>query len=285
MMKKYLIYGILGLTALGCSSDKKSGAYDVADLQKQSSALSSDTALTEKIVKTADMKFRVKDVQLTKETLGKILRAEGGTIAEFNTHSVVIQNDKVKYSADSLLELISYRVEGLVVAKIPSEKLDDFTNQVTRMAVFIDEQSLKQDDVSLNYLSNQLKNKNKVEAVTQLNNSVSGKKISVAERSLALKDDLVDNKVNNLMTDRNVRYSTITLNFYQDNTVKKMIVVNDELSDYRPDFFKRFWLSFENGWSVFKEFILILANLWALIVLAVAGYFVFRHYRRKKLIA
>ncbi|AMP97421.1 hypothetical protein AY601_0466 [Pedobacter cryoconitis] len=284
-MKKYLIYGILGLTALGCSSDKKSGAYDVADLQKQSSALSSDTALTEKIVKTADMKFRVKDVQLTKETLGKILRAEGGTIAEFNTHSVVIQNDKVKYSADSLLELISYRVEGLVVAKIPSEKLDDFTNQVTRMAVFIDEQSLKQDDVSLNYLSNQLKNKNKVEAVTQLNNSVSGKKISVAERSLALKDDLVDNKVNNLMTDRNVRYSTITLNFYQDNTVKKMIVVNDELSDYRPDFFKRFWLSFENGWSVFKEFILILANLWALIVLAVAGYFVFRHYRRKKLIA
>jgi len=282
-MKKYLIYGILGLTALGCSSDKKSGAYDVAE--QKSIATLSDTAVAEKIVKTADMKFRVKDVQHTKETLGSILKAEGGTIAEFNTHSVVRQNDKVKYSADSLLELISYRVEGLVVAKIPSEKLDDFTNQVAKMAVFIDDQSLKQDDLSLNYLSNQLKNKNKVEAVAQLNNSVSGKKVSVAERSLALKDDLVDNKVNNLLTDRNVKYSTITLNFYQDNTVKKMIVVNDNLSDYRPDFFKRFWLSFENGWSVFKEFILILANLWALILLAVAGYFVFRHYRRKKLIA
>jgi hypothetical protein len=283
MMKKYLIYGILGLTALGCNSDKKSGAYDIAE--QKSIATLSDTTVAEKIVKTADMKFRVKDVQRTKETLGSILKAEGGTIAEFNTHSVVRQNDKIKYSADSLLELISYRVEGLVVAKIPSEKLDDFTNQVAKMAVFIDDQSLKQDDLSLNYLSNQLKNKNKVEAVAQLNNSVSGKKVGVAERSLALKDDLVDNKVNNLLTDRNVRYSTITLNFYQDNTVKKMIVVNDELSDYRPDFFKRFWLSFENGWSVFKEFILILTNLWALILVAVAGYFVFRHYRRKKLIA
>lgn len=282
-MKKYLIYGILGLTALGCNSDKKSGAYDIAE--QKSIATLSDTTVAEKIVKTADMKFRVKDVQRTKETLGSILKAEGGTIAEFNTHSVVRQNDKIKYSADSLLELISYRVEGLVVAKIPSEKLDDFTNQVAKMAVFIDDQSLKQDDLSLNYLSNQLKNKNKVEAVAQLNNSVSGKKVGVAERSLALKDDLVDNKVNNLLTDRNVRYSTITLNFYQDNTVKKMIVVNDELSDYRPDFFKRFWLSFENGWSVFKEFILILTNLWALILVAVAGYFVFRHYRRKKLIA
>lgn len=284
-MKKYLIYGILGLTALGCNSDKKTGAYDVADIQKQSSALSSDTAVTEKIVKTADMRFRVKDVQHTKEALGSILKAEGGTIAEFNTHSVVRQNEKVKYSADSLLELISYQVVGLVVAKIPSEKLDDFTNQIAKMALFIDDQSLKQDDLSLNYLSNQLKNKNKVEAITQLNNSVSGKKVSVAERSLVLKDDLVDNKVNNLLTDRNVRYSTITLNFYQDNTIKKMIVVNDNLSDYRPDFFKRFWLSFENDWSVLKEFILILANLWALILIAIAGYFVFRHYRSKKLIA
>ena len=284
-MKKYLIYGILGLTALGCSSDKKSGAYENADTQKQSSALSSDTAITEKIVKTADMRFRVKDVQSAKEKLGSILKAEGGTIAEFSTHSMIRQNEKVKYSADSLLELIAYRVEGLVVARIPSEKLDDFTNTVAKMAVFIDDRSLKQDDQSLNYLSNQLKSKNKVEAVTQLNNSVSGKKVIVAERSLALKDELVDNRMNNLQTDRNVRYSTITLNFYQDNTIKKMIVVNDNLSDYRPDFFKRFWLSFENGWGVFKEFILILANLWALILVAVAGYFVFRHYRRKKLIA
>lgn len=282
-MKKYLIYGILILTALGCNSEKKSGAYEEAE--QNSVAKLSDTSVAEKIVKTADMRFRVKDVQGTKEKLGSILKIEGGAITEFNTHSMVRQNEKVKYSADSLLELIAYRVEGLVVARIPSEKLDDFTNEVAKMAVFIDDQSLKQDDLSLNYLSNQLKNKNKAEAVTQLNNSVSGKKVSVAEKTLALKDEVVDNKVNNLLTDRNVRYSTITLNFYQDNTIKKMIVINDNLSDYRPDFFKRFWLSFENGWSVFKEFILILANLWALILVAIAGYFVFRHYRRKKLIA
>ena len=281
-MKKYLIYGILSLTAFGCSSDKKPGAY-TEEVQKQNSAVS-DTSLTEKIIKTADMKFRVKDVQSAKEKLGSILKAEGGTIAEFNKHSQVIQNEKVKYAADSLLELISYRVEGLIVAKIPAEKLDDFTNQVAKMAVFIDDQSLKLDDQSINYLSNQLKNKNKLEAVTQLNNPVSGKKISAAEKSLALKDEYVDNKVSNLLTDRNVRYSTITLNFYQDNTIKKMIVVNDELSDYRPDFFKRFWLGFENGWSIFKEFILILANLWAVLLIIIAGYFIFRHYRRKKLI-
>ncbi|KIO76304.1 hypothetical protein TH53_15755 [Pedobacter lusitanus] len=282
-MKKYLIYGILSLTALGCSSDKKSHAYNTAD--QQQGVMTSDTAVAEKIVKTADMKFRVKDVQSAKEKLGSILRAEGGTIAEFNTHSQIRQSEKVKYSTDSLLELTSYRVEGLIVAKIPSEKLDDFTNQVAAMALFIDDQSLKQDDQSITYLSNQLKNKNKQEAVAQLNNAAPGKKISAAEKSLAIKDEYVDHKISNLLTDRNVRYSTITLNFYQDNSIKKMIVVNDELSDYRPDFFKRFWLSFENGWSVFKEFILILANLWALILVAVAGYFVFRYYRRKKSLA
>ncbi|MGY0037515.1 hypothetical protein [Pedobacter sp. NJ-S-72] len=94
MMKKYLIYGILAITAFGCSSDKKSRAN--AEEVQQPGSGASDTSVTEKIVKTADMKFRVKDVQSTKEKLGGILKAEGGTIAEFNMHSQVRNNEKRK---------------------------------------------------------------------------------------------------------------------------------------------------------------------------------------------
>ncbi|QNK64862.1 DUF4349 domain-containing protein [Pedobacter sp. PAMC26386] len=281
-MKKYLIYGILAVTALSCSKSEKRTGANAANEQKEMT-IGSDTSVTEKIIKTADMKFLVKDVQSTKEKLGSILKVEGGTIAEFNTHSNITGDEKVKYSTDSLLELISYRVEGMIVAKIPAEKLDDFTNQIARMAVFIDNQSLKQDDVSLTYLSNKLKNQNKVDAVTQLNKVVPKQKTSAVEKSLAIKDDYIDNKVNNLFTDRNVKYSTITLSFYQNNTIKKMIVPNDDLSDFRPDFFRRLWLNFGSGWSIFKEFILVLANLWVFIPLAAAVYFIFRYYRRKKL--
>ena len=135
---------------------------------------------------------------------------------------------------------------------------------------------------SIAYLANKLKNQNRVEAVDQLNKHANRKSNNV-ETSLYLKDDYVDKKIENLMIDNKVKYSDITLNFYQDNTVKQILVPNDRLSDYQPNFVTRLGLSFQNGWMVFKELILALVNLWILALLFLAGYFVFKYYRRKRL--
>jgi len=273
-MKTYLICTIVLLMAFGCSSDKKARTGTGPDEV-------TDSTLTGKIIKTADMRFRVKNVQTAKEKLADVIKSEGGTIAEFSIHSQIRENEKVKYTTDSLLELISYRVEGLVVARVPAEKLDNFTNQGAKRAVFIDDQSLKLDNQSITYLSNQLKSQNKQEALTQLRKT-DEKKTRGAEKSLEIRDADVDHQINNLEIDQKVKFSTVTLNFYQDNTVKKIIVGNDNLSDYRPDFFRRFWLSLQNGWSIFKEFILILADLCMLILVVIVGYLLFRRYRSKR---
>lgn len=277
-MKKYLFFAIISIAIWSCNSNNKMKSADTTEAISESSA---DTVPGDKIIKTADMRFRVKDVQAVKEKLSNSIKEEGGTVAEFNIQSNIMRSEKVKYSTDSLLELTSYRKEGILVAKIPSDRLDDFTNKIAKMAVFIDQQSLKLDDQSMNYLSNTLKNKNRVEAVQQLNKHAN-KKSNNVETALEIKDDYVDKKVENQLIDNKVKYSTITLNFYQDNTVQKLVVGNDDLYDYRPAFLNRFWLGIQNGWVIFKEFILILTNLWVLILLAGAGYFVFRHYRRKK---
>ncbi|MNY35233.1 hypothetical protein D3C86_1696260 [compost metagenome] len=149
------------------------------------------------------------------------------------------------------------------------------------MAVFVDHQSMKLDDQSISYLANKLKNQNRVEAVAQLNKHAN-KKSNNVETALNLKDDYIDKKIENLNIDSRVKYSDITLSFYQDNTVKKLVVGNDNLSDYRPGFFRRLGLNIQNGWVIFKEFILILSNLWMLIVLLLAGYFAFRYYRKRR---
>ncbi|MEJ2882747.1 DUF4349 domain-containing protein [Pedobacter sp. GR22-6] len=275
-MNKYLIYCVFAMVAFGCNSEKK---YESADLTTENLE-STDTVLTEKIIKTADMRFRVKDVQQTKEKLSSSIKADGGTLAEFSIQSNIQQTEKVRYSADSLLELTSYRTEGYITAKVPSDRLDEFTNKVAKLAVFVDQQSLKLDDQGIAYLANQLKNRNRVEAVEQLNKHAN-KKSNNVETALVLKDDYVDKKVENLLIDSKVKYSTITLNFYQDNTVKRMVVENDRLSDFRPAFFTRLWLSIQTGWTIFVELILILVNLWVLFVLAAAAYFIYRQYKNK----
>lgn len=277
-MKKYVVCIAIALVVFGCSQEKKEYAATSEAIMADSTAKED---LPTKIIKTADMRFRVKDVQRTKEQLSATIKAQGGTVIEFSIQSSVQESDKVKYSTDSLKEITSYQKEGLLIAKIPSEKLDDFTNTVARMAVFVDHQAMKMDDQSIAYLANQLKAQNRVDAVKQIN-KVSAKKSANVESSLYIKDDYVDKKIENLNIDDKVKFSTITLNFYQDRTVNTFVVGNDNLYDYRPGFFQRLGLNIVDGWTIFKELILAISKMWMLVVLAVVLFFGIKYYIRNK---
>ncbi|GAA3967040.1 hypothetical protein GCM10022246_19870 [Pedobacter ginsengiterrae] len=279
-MKRNIIAIAIIVGLFGCqNANRKSESADaisVNELNKEAI----DTAAS-KIIKTADMRFRVKDVQKTKEQLSQTIKAQGGAIAEFSIESAIQETDKVRLSTDSLKEITSYRTEGYLVAKVPSEKLDEFTNTIAKIAVFVNSSSMKMDDQSIIYLANKMKAQNRVVASNQIA-QIPSKKTDNIETSLALKDDYVDRKIDNMSIDARVKYSTITLNFYQDNTVKTMVVANDNLSDYRPAFANRLWLNIVNGWTIFMELILALSNLWMLFLLVIAGYLAFKYYRNKK---
>jgi len=282
-MKRNIIAIAIIIGLFGCKGENKYATADTvstAELQKETA----DTTVADKIIKTADMRFRVKDVQNTKEQLSKTIKGQGGTVSEFSIQSSIQETDKVKQSTDSLKETTSYRTEGYLVAKVPSEKLDDFTNTIAKMSVFVDNQSMKMDDQSIAYLANKLKAENRVDAINKIN-KVASKKGANVETSLYLKDDYVDKKIENMQIDSRVKFSTITLNFYQDNTVKTMIVANDNLYDYRPPFVNRLWLAFVNGWTLFKEIIIAISNLWMLMVLGIGIFFIVRYYNRKNKLA
>lgn len=281
-MKRNIIAIAIILTFFGCQNKK--GDYASTQEIKTAESIAADTTATEKIVKTADMRFRVKDVQKTKEQLSATIKTEGGTVAEFSIESNIQETDKVKQSTDSLKEITSYRTEGYLVAKVPSEKLDDFTNTIAKMAVFVDHQAMKLDDQSVAYLSNKLKAQNSVDAINKIN-KVATKKSANVESSLYIKDDYVDKKIENMQIDNKVKFSTITLNFYQDNTVKTTIVANDNLYDYRPAFGTRLWLGIVNGWTIFKEIIIAISNLWMLVLAGVATFFAIRYFVKKNKLA
>jgi len=281
-MKRNIIAIAIVLAFFGCQNEKKD--YASTSTAESTDTIAPDSSATPKIIKTADMRFRVKDVQQTKEQLSKALKAEGGTIAEFSIESSIQEMDKVKQSTDSLREITAYRTEGYLVAKIPSDKLDDFTNKIAKMAVFVNSSSMKMDDQSISYLANQLKAQNRVEAIDKIN-KVATRKSANIESSLNIKDDFIDRKIENMRIDQSVKYSTISLNFYQDNTVKTLIVANDNLYDYRPGFANRLWLSLVNGWTIFKEIILAIANLWLVILVGISSFLLIRYFVRKNKLA
>lgn len=277
-MKRNIIAMALVVALFGCNSNKNA---EFATSKEIAAEPASADTVAAKIIKTADMRFRVKDVQNTKEQLSQTIKSQGGAIAEFSIQSSIQESDKVKYSTDSLKEITSYRKDGFLVAKIPSEKLDDFTNTIAKMAVFVDNSSMKMDDQSITYLANKMKAQNRVDASSQID-KIPTKKTGNIETSLSLKDEYVDKKTDNMSIDSRVKYSTITLNFYQDNTVKTMIVANDNLYDYRPAFVNRLWFGFVNGWTIFKEIIIAISNLWMLFVLGIGGFFILKYYKARR---
>lgn len=282
-MKKYLLSIAIITIVFGCNSGKKdyASSENLKNIEHADVIVDSDTTAIPKIIKTADMRFRVKDVQQTKSQLSTIIKSEGGTVAEFSISSIVQQSDKVKYSIDSLKEITSYRTEGLLIAKIPSEKLDEFTNTIAKIAVFVDHQTMKMDDQSIAYLANKLKAQNRAEALNTINKTAKRKGNNV-EASMYIKDDYIDKKIENMNIDNRVKFSTITLNFYQDNTIKALIIGNDNVYDYRPGFFQRLGLNIIDGWVYFKEFILAISHLWMLAVIGFTLYVGIRYYTRRK---
>lgn len=282
-MKKYLFFAAVIILIFGCSREQKQSSEASAsqEMLSDSTAISTDTVA--KIIKTADMRFRVKDVQHTKVQLSAEVKALGGAIAEFNIQSYILEKNSVKESPDSLLEITSYRKDGIVIAKVPSEKLDDFINNIVKIAVFVDNQGMKMDDQSINYLANRLKIKNRMEALNSINSAK--RRNGNVETSLYIKDDNVDKTIENMSIDNRVKFSTLTLSFYQDNTVSTLRVANDHLNDYRPGFFKRFWMNIVDGWSYFKEFILALANLWMLFVIGLVAFWIIRHFIKRNRLA
>ncbi|WP_276090304.1 DUF4349 domain-containing protein [Pedobacter sp. JY14-1] len=276
-MKKILFCCIIAIAAIGCANEKRPETADTTS----AIAESPDTTLTDKIVKTADMRFRVKDVQKTKERLSGLIKAEGGSLSEFSIQSQIQNSEKVRYSQDSLVELTAYQTEGTLTAKIPSEKLDEFTNKIAGLAVFVDQQSLRIDNQKITYLANQLKNQNRKEAVEMLNKHAN-KKSNNVESSLLIKDDFIDKKIENMIIDDKVKFSTITLAFYQDNTLQRLMVQNDNLADYRAPFLNRLLLNLHSGWILFVEAILVIANLWMFILAGLGVYFLIKRYQRLK---
>ncbi|HJP62804.1 MAG TPA: hypothetical protein VJ844_05150, partial [Mucilaginibacter sp.] len=98
---------------------------------------------------------------------------------------------------------------------------------------------------------------------------------------LSVKDDIVDKQISNLKTDEDATYSTITLNFYQTDTINKEVVANNDPSAYNIPVIKRLGLALANGWFVFMDLVVAMANLWMFILLGIGVWFGVIFYKKR----
>ncbi|MBC8051965.1 MAG: DUF4349 domain-containing protein [Sphingobacteriaceae bacterium] len=282
MKRRIFSAGIfIALIFTACNSNKSAESSSSTDSTTVTSALTADLSLEKaKLVKTADIDFKVKDVYESSGDIHLKVRKFGGMVMHNDIQSFKLDSKTIPLSDDSIQVISSYNVEASMVVRIPSESLSDFVASVASDASIIYSAKLDIEDRSIEYLGSGLKQQSRQKILDKELKKDTLKTDEILQLA-AQRDAIIDRKMENLKTDASVRYSIISLHFTQNTLLKKEILSDSNLSTYRPPFYKRFSDALLSGLNVFVSILVGIAYVWPFILFATAILLVYRHVRRR----
>lgn len=208
-----------------------------------------------KITKTGDINFETKDIVKTKSAIQKQVKALKG----------YIESDEISTYDE--------RKSNTLTIRIPSSSFDTLINNVAEQATKIDSREVRLSDVTEDYidLDKRLKTKKELEAryIQLLQKATKVEEILKIEEQMGkLREDIESTEGRFRYLNGQVDYSTLNVTFYESNP------------DY--NFWNRIGNGFSNGWETLLTFVVMLANLWAVILLATGIIFFIRYWRKKR---
>lgn len=290
---------VLTLLALGLIvACKESVAEETPDYSENvatdsTSVVSSSAAVenknsNRKFVRTADVKFKVKNVAKSTYAIEDATTKFGGFVTYTHLQSNIHSEDRTKVSQDSTLVTTKYKVDNNITIRVPNTKMDTVIKTIAKQIHFLDYRIIKADDVSLQMLSNELAQKRSNLSEKRLANAIDskGKKLNQvvdAEVTLDAKKEQNDaSKLQNLSLQDQVNFSTLTLNIYQDESIKQEMVANEKsINAYRPNIGLQIWDSVKTGWFMLENIVSFVVVLWPFALIGFLGLIGYKKFLKK----
>lgn len=289
-----LLMGIV----ISCKQAQSENAEATSDLTKavaaDSTSIASSSAAVEpknstrKFVRTADIKFKVKNVAKSTGIIEDATSRFGGFVTYTNLQSTINDEDHTKVSPDSTLVTTKYTVENNMTIRVPNTQLDTVIKTIANQIGFLHYRVIKADDVTLQMLSNKMAQKRSASTEKRIATAIDtkGKKLNQvidAEENLDAKKEANDAKtLENLSLNDQVNFSTLTLQIYQDQTVKQEMIANEKsVNTYRPNIGLQVWDSIKTGWFVLENIISFVVLLWPFALIGFAGFIGYKKFLKK----
>ena len=243
--------------------------------------------LSKKFIKTADLRFKVNNVEKTTQIIERLALRLGGYIQQSQIKSNYVSSRNIEISSDTIMEVLEYYVDNNMVIRVPSIYFDSVLAEITKEHIYLDRREVKTEDVSTVFLRNKLKEEKRTEYEKRIQKAVDKAPrklddIVMAERTASdLADIAIDKKIDNYKLQDRIDFSAISLNFYQSNNIHKELVENTRLSEYQPSFWQRAWKALQVGWEVVLEIIVGLLYLWPLYLIAIGVYYLVKYIRER----
>ncbi len=294
--KTILALLLIGL-AISCKqadAENAAEAYDKNAVTADStSVVSSSTAVepknsNRKFVRTADIKFKVKNVAKSTTVIEDTTIKFGGFVTSTDLQSNINREERTKVSPDSTLINTKFTVQNNMTIRVPNTQMDTVVKTIAKQIGFLNYRVIKADDVTLQMLSNKMSQKRSETTEKRIANGIDtkGKKLNQiidAEENLAAKKEQKDNsKIANLSLQDQVNFSTLTLQIYQDETTKQEMIANEKsVNAYRANIGLQIWDSFKSGWFILEEIISFLVVLWPFGFIIFLGFFGYKRLVKK----
>lgn len=239
-----------------------------------------------KFIRTAELKFKVKNVAQSTYSIENTVSKFNGFVTSTELRSIVNNTTTTKVSSDSLIETTRFNVENAMVIRVPNTALDTTLKTIARQIDYLDYRIIKADDVSLQLLSNQLSqkrnaaNQQRVTQAIQNRGKKLGETLDAEDRLHESQTESDDAQLSNRSLNDQVSYSTLSLFLYQKEAVRHEKIANPENEKFRTGLGIRFTDGLRNGWYMLESLLVFLSNLWALLVIAIVGWLLYRKFKK-----
>jgi hypothetical protein len=217
-----------------------------------------------KIIKTADVKYKVNNVELATKQIKLFTMQLNAYISDLR-----FQNNL-------------YNIENRFTIKVPQNYFEELMDSINNVAAFIEFENIATKDVTEEYLDLETRLKTKKEVRARYEDILRSKaktveEVLATEEKIRLIQEEIESSQGRLkyLTNK-VAYSTIQVNLYEEVTYK------EEPISYTKSFLSKTKEGLTFGWNLIESIVLAIIYVWPIMLLGTVAFLWLRKRNAKK---
>ncbi|MFN0215386.1 MAG: DUF4349 domain-containing protein [Saprospiraceae bacterium] len=267
--------------ASAAASEQFQDAAANGDIFSSAAAAPNAIDSIKKFVRTAQMRFRVKNTTEATLHIEDIAIRNGGFVVSSNLNSQLELQQTTPLNRDSAMETTRYTMLTQLVIRVPYRMLDTTLRSIGRLSDFLDLRHVSAEDVGLQLLEQELSKLREGIYRSDLNQSEENKISPKADRNRASRAATDQARIESLKLEDAIRYSTVRVDIYQLPQIRQTIVANTNVPIPQQALATRLGDALSAGADILILLLLGIVHLWSVILLAVTGFFIWKKYQKR----
>ncbi len=297
---RYLLFLLLTLSACQPQSEasyqKQSPAPPPADAEIATDQISTDTISPavftsaaarpsaidsiKKFIRTADMRFQVKNAARATIQAEDIVLSQGGFVIQSHLNSNIESQKTTPISRDSALQTIRFSTHCQLTLRVPYTRLDTTLRALGRLAAFLQSRNVQAEDVSLQLLEKELIRLREGRYQAELTETPENPNAPKPERTRDSRATNDQARIETLKIEDQIRYSTIHIELYEQPRVQQSMVANTDVAMPQSPLGLRLREALAGGAELLLSLLVGIVHLWSVWLLLAAGYLIWKRTRK-----